>query len=69
MVSIHSVHYCWICGKVVSLESCKIDEHGSAVHERCYVAKVAFNSGTPAQPGKAYRRALFRDTALIEFRG
>jgi len=32
---------CWICGKNVSLEVCKTDEHGKAVHEECYVARVA----------------------------
>lgn len=35
---------CWICGKGISLTTCKIDEHGSAVHEECYVAKVAFTN-------------------------
>lgn len=34
---------CWICGRVVSLESCKTDEHGNAVHEACYVARVSLN--------------------------
>lgn len=28
---------CWICGKVVDLSKCKIDEQGLAVHEACYV--------------------------------
>jgi hypothetical protein len=32
---------CWICGRAVSLEECKIDEHGLAVHERCCVARLA----------------------------
>lgn len=31
---------CWMCGYVVTLEDCKIDEHGMAVHENCYVARV-----------------------------
>jgi hypothetical protein len=31
---------CWICGKPVLLEDCKIDERGLAVHENCYLAKV-----------------------------
>ncbi len=34
---------CWICGRVVSLESCKTDENGNAVHEECYVARVRLN--------------------------
>ena len=32
---------CVICGSPVALERCKIDEGGNAVHERCYVAKLA----------------------------
>ena len=31
-----TTHYCWICGDDVSLETCKIDGHGSAVHEACF---------------------------------
>lgn len=30
---------CWICGKVIDLSDCKVDEHGLAVHEACYVAR------------------------------
>ncbi|HEX6822039.1 MAG TPA: hypothetical protein VF123_08280 [Candidatus Sulfotelmatobacter sp.] len=32
---------CWICGKAVSPETLKTDEHGSTVHSRCYEAKLA----------------------------
>jgi len=28
---------CQICKRPVSLESARIDEHGKAVHEECYV--------------------------------
>jgi len=35
---------CWICGGAVSLESCKADENGHAVHEVCYVARVKLSS-------------------------
>lgn len=35
---------CWICGGAVSLESCKADENGHAVHETCYVARVKLSS-------------------------
>ena len=31
---------CWICGQLVMLEDCKVDEHGMAVHEKCYVVKI-----------------------------
>ncbi len=48
------IHTCWICGNRVSLEKCKIDEHGQAVHEDCYVAKIAFQIGnTPQSPNPA----------------
>jgi len=36
---------CVICGTPVRLEHCKIDENGAAVHDRCYIAKLA--STTP----------------------
>ena len=32
---------CALCGKPVVLEKCKIDEAGLAVHQDCYVRKVA----------------------------
>jgi hypothetical protein len=32
---------CWICGKAVTPETFKTDEHGSTVHSRCYEAKLA----------------------------
>lgn len=38
---IKSTRMCWICGRFVSLETCKTDEHGKAVHEECYAAKMA----------------------------
>ena len=34
---------CWLCGTRVSLEDCKIDEHGEAVQEKCYVSKLALS--------------------------
>ncbi len=35
-----TTHYCWVCGREVSLETCKVDEHGSAVHEPCLFARM-----------------------------
>jgi hypothetical protein len=32
-----------MCGKPVSLETCKIDEHGNAVHEECYAERIKKN--------------------------
>jgi hypothetical protein len=31
---------CVICGLRVELEQCKIDEHGDAVHDKCYLASM-----------------------------
>jgi hypothetical protein len=39
-LSAMTIHYCRICGHEVSLETCKIDEHGSAVHEACLFARM-----------------------------
>jgi hypothetical protein len=44
-----STHICWICGNDVSREKCKIDEHGRAVHEDCYIAKIHLQNGNPPQ--------------------
>ena len=33
-------HICSLCGNPVSLESCRTDEHGWAVHEICYVKEI-----------------------------
>ena len=43
---------CWICGKQVELEACKVDEHGMAVHEKCYIVKIGLQSaaGQPSPP-------------------
>ena len=32
---------CPICNEPVSLETCKINEDGQAIHEDCYVEKVS----------------------------
>lgn len=32
---------CVICGSPVSLEGCKLDEHGDPVHDQCYVDRVS----------------------------
>ena len=33
-------HRCWICGKEVSLQTCKTDEKGHVVHEHCYTVRM-----------------------------
>jgi hypothetical protein len=34
-------HSCWICGNEVDLKTCYTDENGAAVHENCYLVKLA----------------------------
>jgi hypothetical protein len=46
--SVRAAQCCWICGKPVSLENCKVDEQGFPVHGECYVVRVALNSVRPA---------------------
>ena len=42
MISLpHPSQMCWICGTAVPPETYKMDDHGSAVHERCHAAKLA----------------------------
>jgi hypothetical protein len=40
-LSSHTTQDCWICGTFVSPDSCQVDEHGKAVHEQCYAARLA----------------------------
>ena len=41
-----TTHYCWVCGHEVSLETCKVDEHGCAVHEACLFARMKMESAS-----------------------
>ena len=50
-ISIRAAQCCWICGKPVSLENCKVDEQGLPVHGECYLVRVALNSMRP-QPNE-----------------
>lgn len=34
------LRYCWICGRVVTTETMKFDEHGSIVHDKCDAARM-----------------------------
>jgi hypothetical protein len=46
MVSQLDRRVCWICGRAVALENCKTDEQGFAVHEPCYLARLALANGS-----------------------
>lgn len=41
-----TTHCCWICNHEVSLETCKIDEHGSAIHEACLLARMKMETAS-----------------------
>jgi hypothetical protein len=41
---------CWICGKAVTPETLKKDDHGSSVHARCHAAKLALASASMRTP-------------------
>jgi hypothetical protein len=38
---------CALCNSLVQLETCKTDEHGTAVHEECYVRKILLARAEP----------------------
>jgi hypothetical protein len=40
---------CWICGRDVPLKN-KVDEHGRAVHEECYVARMKLEAESSRVP-------------------
>jgi hypothetical protein len=44
MASDLDCHVCWICGRAVVLENFQTDEQGFAVHEACYLARLALDT-------------------------
>ena len=44
--------FCVICESPVALEHCKTDEDGDAVHEACYLSKVATKHRTRIRHAK-----------------
>jgi len=51
--AIPSIKFCWICGRSVSLENGKTDEHGNIVHEACYAARLRLEHDGRTAPRKA----------------
>jgi hypothetical protein len=41
-----AAHSCWVCGHELSLETCKVDEHGSAVHGACLFARMKMETAS-----------------------
>jgi hypothetical protein len=56
MTAIHKLN-CWICGRSVSVRESKIEENGYALHESCYIAKLALKKGQ-SQVSKAAMKVL-----------
>lgn len=50
MKLIRPTQMCWICGKAVTPETLKMDDHGSSVHARCHAAKLALASASLRAP-------------------
>lgn len=57
---------CLICGTQVSLETCKVDECGQAVHEECYVGQLVLHGHAPLRnkPTFQVKPREFRHPAL-----
>lgn len=53
-----SAAVCSICGKSVSLQDCKVDEHGKAMHATCYAAKISSARDGSLRPWRQIAREL-----------
>jgi hypothetical protein len=54
------IHTCWICGRAVRLEECKVDEYGLAVHEECQTLKLALRDQQPDAGFRASNQSMRR---------
>ena len=52
-ISSGSTHFCWICGKPVSLENSQTDEYGNLVHDECLTARLKLRQAGSSQHEKA----------------
>jgi hypothetical protein len=59
---------CWLCGKSVDLNICKIDEHGLPVHERCCTARVALKEKSLESANAINQRRFVNSSANGENR-
>jgi hypothetical protein len=52
---------CCICAVPLPLETSKTDEHGTSVHEECYVRKTIsrFRTDSTVQVSKNWARSIF----------
>lgn len=63
---INFTRQCWICGEQVSLEICKIDEHGLAVHEDCCVVRLLLKHSSLRPEGNSLhiQKLVIEETAV-----
>ena len=59
---------CWICGNEVDLKTCNVDEYGMAVHEDCYLVRVAFAAESMRKPVHRIGRIVVSEVALQQGR-
>ena len=50
-VTLHNAS-CWLCGRTISPEMCKVDEYGFPVHGACIIAVNAFK--LQVKPAQAF---------------
>ena len=53
-----SLPMCCLCDRPVEIEHCKTDEHGRAIHEQCYVARLALEMATTQACAQTSKRKL-----------
>jgi hypothetical protein len=53
---------CWICGRAVHLEDCKVDEYGLPVHEECQALKLALRNPESSTNFRAPNVSIRRPT-------
>jgi hypothetical protein len=52
---------CDVCGRTVSLEYCKTDERGDAVHEECYLRKLGLEA-PPAANTEDFSAGIYSES-------
>ena len=58
----HLPMICWICGRSLQPEECKLDEHGLSVHGDCYAATVS--SAQQAIPDRMVKEMVIVDNVV-----
>lgn len=53
---------CDVCGRAVSLEYCKTDERGDAVHEECYLRKLALEKAPPMTKTQGFSAKIYTES-------